>query len=113
ANPAMKYVVLAAIFLSLCDSTALGQWHTQTVGTKSDFRGLSVVSPKVAWVRGTMGNYARTTDAGKTWSVGAVAGAEKLDFRDVEALGDATAYLLSAGQGDASRIYKTDNGGKS
>ena len=40
-------------------------------------------------------------------------GAEKLDFRDVEAFGETTAYLLSAGPGDASRIYKTVDGGKS
>src|SRR5262249_51379530 len=50
---------------------------------------------------------------GTTWSVGTVPGAEKLDFRDVEAFGEATAYLLSAGPGDASRIYKTSDGGKS
>jgi photosystem II stability/assembly factor-like uncharacterized protein len=51
-------------------------------------------------------------DAGKTWSAGQVPGAEKLDFRDVEAFGESTAYLLSAGPGEASRIYKTTDGGK-
>lgn len=40
-------------------------------------------------------------------------GAEKLDFRDVEAFGESTADLLSAGPGDASRIHKTIDGGKS
>lgn len=45
--------------------------------------------------------------------VGKVPGADKLDFRDVEAFGEMTAYLLSAGPGDASRIYKTADGGKS
>jgi photosystem II stability/assembly factor-like uncharacterized protein len=109
----MQYVVLAAIVVALCDSIASGQWQTQAVGTKADFRGLSVASAKVAWVSGTLGTHARTTDGGKTWSVGTVPGAEKLDFRDVEAFDDATAYLLSAGQGDASRIYKTTDGGKS
>jgi photosystem II stability/assembly factor-like uncharacterized protein len=59
------------------------------------------------------GTYARTTDGGKNWSVGTVPGAEKLDFRDVEAFGETTAYLLSAGPGDASRIYKTTDHGKS
>jgi hypothetical protein len=49
--------------------------------TKADFRGLCVVSPKVIWVSGTKGTYARTTDAGHNWSVGTVPGAEKLDFR--------------------------------
>jgi len=42
-----------------------------------------------------------------------VPGAEKLDFRAARAFGDTTAYLLSAGPGDASRIYKTVDGGKS
>ncbi len=90
-----------------------GPWQTQTVDTKADFRGLCVVSPKVAWVSGTQGTYARTTDAGKTWSVATVPAAEKLDFRAVKAFGESTAYLLSAGPGDASRIYKTIDGGKS
>jgi photosystem II stability/assembly factor-like uncharacterized protein len=70
------------------------------------------VSAKVAWVSGTKGTYGRTTDGGQTWSVGTVPGAAKLDFRDVEAFGVATAYLLSAGPGEDSRIYKTTDGGK-
>jgi photosystem II stability/assembly factor-like uncharacterized protein len=109
----MKLFFLATTLIGLCDSIAFGQWQTQTVDTKSDFRGLCVVSPNVAWVSGTKGIYARTTDGGKTWSVETVPGAEKLDFRDVEAFGETTAYLLSAGPGDASRIYKTIDGGKS
>ena len=39
------------------------------------------MSAKVAWVSGTKGTYGRTTDGGKTWFVGAVPGAAKLDFR--------------------------------
>lgn len=109
----MKHIFLAASLLGLCDSVAFGQWQTQTIDTRSDFRGLCVVSPNVAWVSGTMGTYGRTTDRGKTWTVGTVPGAGKLDFRDVKAFGEATAYLLSAGPGDASRIYKTTDGGKS
>src|SRR5262245_504763 len=109
----MKHLTLAAALLALCDSIALGQWQIQTVDTKADFRGLCVVSSSVAWVSGTAGTFARTIDRGKTWSVGTVPGAEKLDFRAVKVFGKATAYLLSAGPGDASRIYKTTDGGKS
>ncbi|MBI3410823.1 MAG: glycosyl hydrolase [Planctomycetes bacterium] len=109
----MKHHFLAAVLLGLCASNAFAQWQTQTIDTKADFRGLGVVSSKVAWVSGTKGTFARTTDGGKIWSVGIVPGAEKLDFRDVEAFGEATAYLLSAGPGDASRIYKTVDAGKS
>lgn len=96
----------------LCNSVANAQWQRQEIATDADFRGLSVVSAKVAWVSGTKGTFARTADAGKTWTVGQVAGAEKLDFRDVEAFGDMTAYLLSAGPGEDSRIYKTTDAGK-
>ena len=41
----------------------------------------------------------------------AVPGAEKLDFRDVDAIDDKTAYVLSIGTGELSRIYKTTDAG--
>jgi photosystem II stability/assembly factor-like uncharacterized protein len=109
----MRVFLLATMLLALCDSVAYPQWRLQTINSDADFRGLCAVSPKVAWVSGTKGTYGRTTDAGKTWSVGTVPGAGKLDFRDVEAFGETTAYLLSAGPGEDSRIYKTTDGGKS
>src|SRR5260370_32725970 len=108
----MKLFYFAAALLGLCDSSARAQWQQQTIRSDADFRGLCAVSAKVAWVSGTKGTYGRTTDAGKTWSVGTVPGAAKLDFRDVEAFGEATAYLLSAGPGEDSRIYKTTDGGR-
>src|SRR5438128_7339764 len=107
----MKLFYLATVFLGLCDSITYAQWEQQTISSDADFRGLCAVSAKVAWVSGTKGTYGRTTDAGKTWSVGTVSGAAKLDFRDVEAFGETTAYLLSAGPGESSRIYKTADGG--
>lgn len=109
----MRQTFVAAILLLVGAANAFGQWTAQTLATKADLRGLSVVNAKIAWVSGTRGTFARTTDAGKTWAVGTVLGAEKLDFRDVEAFGEKTAYLLSAGPGDASRIYKTTDGGQS
>ncbi len=108
----MKLFFLPPILLGFCNSVVIAQWQEQTIKTNADFRGLCAVSPKVAWVSGTKGTYGRTIDAGKAWTVGTVPGAEKLDFRDVEAFGETTAYLLSAGPGTASRIYKTVDGGK-
>jgi photosystem II stability/assembly factor-like uncharacterized protein len=108
----MKLFFLPPILLGFCNSVVIAQWQEQTIKTNADFRGLCAVSPKVAWVSGTKGTYGRTIDAGKAWTVGTVPGAEKLDFRDVEAFGETTAYLLSAGSGTASRIYKTVDGGK-
>lgn len=107
----MRPVLVAALVCGLCDSAALAQWQPQAIATDADLRGLSAVSPKVAWVSGTKGTFGRTTDGGKTWAVGTVPGAADLDFRDVEGFGEGTAYLLSAGPGKGSRIYKTTDGG--
>jgi photosystem II stability/assembly factor-like uncharacterized protein len=92
---------------------SLGQSFTlQTSNTTEDLRGLSAVSASVAWASGTHGTYLRTVDGGTTWSVAQVAGAETLDFRDVEAFSTDEAYLLAAGPGEQSRVYKTTDGGK-
>ncbi len=88
------------------------QWIKQSVETKASFRGLSVVSENIVWASGTGGTVIRTIDGGKSWTVLAVPGAEKLDFRDIEAFDANTAYILSIGNGDASRIYKTIDGGE-
>lgn len=89
-----------------------GQWVKQAVNTTSSFRGLSVVNEKVVWASGTGGTVIRTIDAGKAWDVIAVPGAEKLDFRDIEAIDAHTAYTLSIGNGADSRVYKTVDSGK-
>jgi photosystem II stability/assembly factor-like uncharacterized protein len=106
--------ITQAIFfvaLLLLARNADAQWRQQASDTTSDFRGLCALSPLVAWASGTRGTFARTTDGGKTWRAGTVAGAEGLDFRDVKAMGADTAYLLSIGKGEQSRIYKTTDGG--
>lgn len=88
------------------------RWQKQAEDGPADFRGLSAVSDKVAWVGGTKGTVGRTTDGGMTWEFATIPGAEKFDFRDVEAFGPSTAYALSIGPGGDSRIYKTADGGK-
>lgn len=106
----MKFIVFLLLCFFCC-SIADAQWQKQTVDTKASLRGLSVVNKKIVWASGTSGTFLRTTDGGKNWTVGKVPGAEKLDFRDVEAFDANTAYLLSIGEGENSRIYKTTDGG--
>jgi photosystem II stability/assembly factor-like uncharacterized protein len=102
-------------FLPVALSTlSLAQSFTvQNSNTTSDLRGISAVSASIAWASGTHGTYLRTTDGGATWMVATVPGAEALDFRDVQAFSANEAYLLAAGPGELSRIYKTTDGGKS
>jgi photosystem II stability/assembly factor-like uncharacterized protein len=89
------------------------QEHTlQESHTRENLRGVSAVSAKVIWASGTHGTYLRTTDGGTTWIAAQVPEADALDFRDVEAFSADETYLLAAGPGEQSRIFKTSDGGK-
>lgn len=85
----------------------------QQSGTTNRLQAISPVTPRIAWASGVGGTFAVTTDGGETWRAGVVAGAETLQFRDVEGVNARVAYLLSAGVGTDSRIYKTEDGGQS
>ena len=103
---------IPAVFLLYTLSAFAQGWIPQTSGTTASLRAVSAaVSASVVWASGSRGTWLRTTDAGNTWQSGQVAGAGDLDFRGVRGFGDRTAILLSAGAGDKSRIYKTNDGG--
>ena len=76
-------------------------------GVTARLRGISAVSDRVAWASGSGGTIVRTADGGATWQRLTVPDAAKLDFRDIDAVSDDTAYALSIGSGESSRIYKT------
>jgi len=84
----------------------------QTSGTTHRLQAVSVVNDRVVWVSGTGGTWARTLDGGATWQTGVVPGADSLEFRDVHGFSERVAYLLAAGPGQKSRIYKTLDGGR-
>jgi photosystem II stability/assembly factor-like uncharacterized protein len=91
--------------------SALGQWQMQTSNTTADLRGIHSVGKGVAWASGTNGTVLRTEDGGYTWQTCAVPpGAEKLDFRGIQAFDANTAIVMSSGKGDLSRLYKTTDG---
>jgi photosystem II stability/assembly factor-like uncharacterized protein len=101
--------------LSLLFSSSLAESQLVTPlesHTSENLRGVSAVSTSIVWASGTHGTYLRTTDGGKAWLPAKVPGAEALDFRDVEAFSAGEAYLLAAGPGDQSRIYKTVDAGQ-
>ena len=86
------------------------QWMPQSSGTQVEFRGLSVVSPTVAWVSGQHGTVSRTTTGGRVWTTDTVPGATGLDLRSIAATSPTTAFAMSIG--DSSRIFRTTNGGR-
>lgn len=89
---------------------------TLTAQNSNTTNGLIAVSPvdsRVVWASGRNGTFVLTTDGGKTWKPGVVAGAETLQFRDVQGVSDKVAYLQSIGNNPTDfRIYKTTDGGK-
>lgn len=87
------------------------QWTIENSNTTADLRGIDNVGAGVAWASGTNGTVLRTEDGGYLWQTCAVPpGAEKLDFRGVQAFDANTAIVMSSGKGDLSRLYKTTDG---
>ncbi len=81
-----------------------------TEGTRSSFRGLSVVNDNTVWVSGSNGMVGRSLDAGKTWKWMPVKGFEKSEFRDIEAFDNVTAVIMSIAS--PAYILRTVDGGE-
>ncbi|HET7208650.1 MAG TPA: YCF48-related protein [Terriglobales bacterium] len=93
-------------------------WSVQTSGIDTNLRGVSVKGADgtrrhVIWASGSNGVILRSLDDGQRWKRLTIPSAGSLDFRDVEAFDADTAYVMSSGDGDQSRIYKTSDGGNS
>lgn len=84
----------------------------QVSGTAVQLQAVSAVNDTVVWASGHGGTFVRTVNGGATWHADIVGGADTLQFRDVHAVDAQTAYLLAAGAGALSRIYKTVDGGR-
>lgn len=100
-------------FLFLLGLSAAAQsWTPVTSGTTANLRAVSV-NGQTIWVSGDKGTVRKSTDNGSTWRDVAPRGVADVDFRDIEAVDDRTAFLMSSGQGPQSRIYKTTDAGAS
>ncbi|MFP5234871.1 MAG: WD40/YVTN/BNR-like repeat-containing protein [Acidobacteriota bacterium] len=107
----VPFLVAVVCWAGLAPSAVFAQWQMQTSNTTADLRGIDNVGGGVAWASGTHGTVLRTEDGGYVWQTCAVPpGAEKLDFRGVQAFDANTAIVMSSGPGDLSRLYKTTDG---
>lgn len=100
----LTFVIIATLLL------AVPHWTLQKSNVTSRLRGSSAVNSRVAWASGSNSTVLRTIDGGTTWTKISVT-TDKLDFRDIDAVNAQTAYVLSIGNGEASRIYKTTDAG--
>lgn len=114
-NPPVRMLLFIVFVLA---SSEAPWWQVQTSGLDTNLRGVSVTTDEHSgkhrvWASGSNGVILSSTGDNKGWTQLRVAGSETLDFRDIEAFGARTAYLMSSGDGEKSRIYKTTNAGQS
>jgi photosystem II stability/assembly factor-like uncharacterized protein len=104
---------LFAALLAITATVAVAPvWTDQSSGVSARLRGVSVVDDRVAWASGSGGTIVRTNNGGESWQQLTVPEAAKLDFRDIDAVNADTAFVLSIGPGESSRIYKTSDAGR-
>ena len=107
----MRTALSLAAILAASTSIAQAQWTLETSNTTADLRGVHSIGNGVAWASGTNGTVLRTEDSGYVWqSCSMPPGAERLDFRGIQAFDANTAIVMSSGPGDLSRLYKTTDG---
>ena len=104
------HVLLLIAALVFWFQASVPRWSTQTSGTTARLRGISVINDRVVWASGTNSTVLRTNDSGTNWKKLFVT-SDQLDFRDIDGVDENTAYVLSIGNGPASRIYKTTDAG--
>jgi photosystem II stability/assembly factor-like uncharacterized protein len=113
------FLILLLLRLLMGSGDPSPWWLVQTNGLDTNLRGVSVRNygsgqgklHYTVWASGSNGVILRSTNDGNTWKQLSVAGAGALDFRDIEAFDPDLAYVMSSGDGNASRIYKTSDGG--
>lgn len=108
----IRISIAAALLLAATGACAEVRIVPQHGGVEVRLRGISAVDGEVAWASGREGTVLRTLDGGRHWRRVVVSKAGELDFRDIEAFDAHTAVVLAIGPGDASRVYHTEDGGR-
>ncbi|MBC7399881.1 MAG: oxidoreductase [Mucilaginibacter sp.] len=104
-----KILVLFLLIILYAQSLKAQRIEVLQQDKPTSIRGLSVVDDNVAWISGSKGYVAITTNGGKTWAWQQVKGFEKSDFRDIEAFSDKEAVIMSSGT--PALILNTTDGG--
>lgn len=106
-------IIIALLTTQLCPADEVPGLTLLPSGVDASFRGIAVVDSNTIVVGGSNGTVVQSVDAGASWTTLSIADdAAELDFRDVEATADGGLILMSAGPGEKSRIYRSDNQGK-
>jgi hypothetical protein len=106
--------------LAAQDALSVGQkppelvWTLQDSKTTASLRGIFSVDARIAWASGSGGTVLKTIDGGANWTpCSTPPDAQSLDFRGIQAWDEFRAIVMASGPGDKSRLFKTEDGGKS
>lgn len=95
-------------------STRLPNWKLVTSPGDTEWIGLAVIDRQVAWAGSLDSRLVKTLDGGRSWQdvtppgvAGVVPG-----FHDIAAFDANHVVAMRVGPGSASRIYRTENGGR-
>jgi photosystem II stability/assembly factor-like uncharacterized protein len=110
-SPNRCTATLVLLLATLTTKRINAQFDIEDSNTTASLRGIHNVGGGVAWASGTNGTVLRSEDGGYLWQTCNIPpGAEKLDFRGIQAFDENTAIVMSSGPGDQSRLYKTTDG---
>lgn len=111
----MRTALFCVLSCALLVAAASYTWWTALpTGVQSNLRGVAAVvhrSGTILWATGSQGTVLRSIDGGQTWNVAHIENAESLDFRGVQTFDGKTVFVISSGEGEASRIYRSADAG--
>src|SRR5260370_29255715 len=117
---AMRLLLQFLFSLFFVTSVQAQWWEVQTSGIDTNLRGVSATyvhgadgePVPVVWVSGSNGVILQSEDEGRTWQRLHEDGGYRLDFRGSVSFNAYDAYVMSSGEGEKSRIYKTTDADK-
>jgi photosystem II stability/assembly factor-like uncharacterized protein len=106
-------ILILVLIFSPLKAEKLPQWQYQQLPSKPSLRGSAVFGNSL-WVTGSNNSVFVSQNGGKTWRDKSVAITKEqpvTGFRDITLFDKNTAIVMGVGNGKASRLYKTIDGG--
>lgn len=95
-------------FLTYCFSICCLAGSAITLEPNVSFQAVHRIGAKI-WASGTHGGIYTSQDNGENWQkVNGPINSQQLEFRDIQLLDDGSVVVMSAGDAEASRVYKSD-----
>jgi len=100
------FIVIALIFTASCGSKKISPKISELkTNTDALIIGLEAFNDSIVWASGTYSTLLKSINRGESWQVFTYPEIDSLQFRDVHPISDKEAIVLSAGEGQLSKIF--------